>query len=150
MHQISKQSGKRSIGSVSFSRHIILSFSLALLIVMFGNNGTVLAAGTRKPTEAEMVTLMERHYEAAILSHDALIQGDLEKVRGRLARIVKRELPSSAPENWKPHHARLHEAARGQSRVLNLIMGQPFWPLSLLLLNQSVFTMLTPNSIVWP
>jgi len=120
MQQISKQSGNRSIGSVSFYRHIILSFSLALLIILFGNNWTVQAADATKPTEAEMGAVMEGHYEVAILSHDALIQGDLEKMRRRLARIVKQELPARAPKSWRSLHARLHEAARGASRISSL------------------------------
>lgn len=123
MQQISILAGNMIIGSVSFFRPITLFFSLALSIVLFGNEGTVEAADRRKPTEGEMVPLMERHYQAAISSHDALIQGDLEKVRGRLARIVKEELPSSAPESWKPHHARLHEAARRASGISSLKSG---------------------------
>ena len=120
MQQISKQSGNRSVGSVSFSRHIILSFSLALLIILLGNNGTVQAADATKPTEVEMGAVMERHYEVAILSHDALIQGDLEKMRRRLLRIVKQELPASAPKSWRPRHARLHEAARSASGISSM------------------------------
>lgn len=123
MHHISKAARNITIKSILFSRLTILSFSLALLIVMFGNGGIVDAAERKKPTEGEMVPLMERHYEAAILSHDALIQGDLKKMRGRLARIVKEELPSNAPESWKPHHARLHEAARSASRISSIESG---------------------------
>ncbi len=123
MHQISKQSGNRSIGAVPFSRHIIIFFSLALLSLLPGNSGIVSATDTIKPTEAEMVAVMEGHYEVAILSHDALIQGDLEKVRSRLTRIVKQELPASAPQSWRPHHTRLHEAVRGASRISSLESG---------------------------
>lgn len=123
MHQISRPASNITMRSASFSRPLLLSFSLALLIVLFGNKGTVEAADKRKPTEAEMSPLMERHYQTAISSHDALIQGDLEKLRGRLARIIKEELPSSAPESWKPHHARLHEAARRASGISSLESG---------------------------
>jgi len=108
------------MGSVPFYRHIIIPFSLALLSLLHGNTGTVGAAETTKPTEAEMVAVMEGHYEVAILSQDALIQGDLEKVRSRLARIVKQELPASAPQSWGPYHTRLHEAARSASRISSL------------------------------
>jgi cytochrome c553 len=68
-----------------------------------------------------MVAVMEWHYKAAILSHDALIQGDLEKMRTRLARIIEKSLPASAPKSWRPHHARLHKAAlSGVSGITSL------------------------------
>lgn len=120
MKQISKQSAGRAVGSVSFSRQIALSISLALLIILFGNNGTAGAADTTRPTEAEMAALMEGHYETAILGHDALIRGDLEEMRSRLGRLVKQELPASAPESWRPLHARLHKAARSASGISDL------------------------------
>ena len=121
MYQISKQSGCRSTGLVLYSRHIILSFSIPLLSILFGNTGAVLAADATRPTEVEMVAVMERHYEVTILSHDALIQGDLDKMRNQLSRIVKQALPASAPQSWMPYHARLHEAAsNGVSRISSM------------------------------
>ena len=120
MCKISKQSTKKFIGTLLSSRHIILSFSFALLIVFFGNTGTVGAADETRPTEAEMSAVMERHYEVAILSHDALIQGDLEKMRSRLARLAKQELPAGAAKTWKSRHARLHEAASSASKISSL------------------------------
>jgi cytochrome c553 len=94
---------------------------LALLLLLFVMSRSVAAEEKIRPSEAEMVNLMERHYEATILSHDALIQGDLETMRKQLARLARQKLPANAPQGWSPFHARLQEAARsGASNITTL------------------------------
>ncbi len=113
MHHTTKQVQHRLMG--------LILFSLTLFLILSANSGGVQAVEPTGPTEIEMVTLMERHYEVTILAHDALIQGDLEKMRSQLSRIVEQTLPASAPPSWRPHHVRLQEAATsGASRMSSL------------------------------
>ena len=63
------------------------------------------------PSEVELVAWMEAHYTAAILAHDALVEGDLDTFRARLAELDTHELPENSPESWKPLDAQLHAAA---------------------------------------
>jgi cytochrome c553 len=67
-----------------------------------------------------MVALMEGHYNSAIGGHDALIRGDLETLRARLAEIHERSLPPAAPASWRTHEARLHTASRGAATASDL------------------------------
>ena len=120
MHQISKQSGSRTISPVLFPTSRFLSFALALMIAPPGYSVPTQAASTAKLTEVEMVALMEQHYNAAISSHDALIRGDLKTLRSQLAKISTQELPAAAPQSWRPHHTRLREAARSAASVSSL------------------------------
>ncbi len=62
-------------------------------------------------TESDKVALMERHYTAAISGHDALIRGDLEKLRTELATLSTQNLPHKAPPSWKPMHDKMRAAA---------------------------------------
>ena len=119
MHQISKQSSNRAISPASFPTSRFLLFMLALMIAPLGYSGTTQAAKA-KLTEIEMVALMESHYNAAILSHDALIRGDLKTLRSQLARIETQLLPDAAPQSWIPHHKRLREAAHGAASASSL------------------------------
>jgi hypothetical protein len=68
-------------------------------------------AAREGPTEVEMVAAMEAHYTSAILAHDALVQGDLDGFRARLAELDSVELPVGSPDTWKPFEAQLHYAA---------------------------------------
>ncbi len=65
-----------------------------------------------EPSEIEEMASMESHYGAAILAHDALRQGDLERFRARIALASDQPLPASAPPHWRPFHALLQAAAR--------------------------------------
>jgi len=76
-------------------------------------------------TEVEMVALMEAHYNAAITAHDALIRGDLEMLRTRLAEIESRPLPSAAPDDWRPFDASLQEASRNAADATSLETAAP-------------------------
>lgn len=76
-------------------------------------------------TEVEMVALMEGHYNSAIASHDALIRGDLATFKERIAEIPERALPPGAPETWRAHERRLHEAARRTGEVSTLESAGP-------------------------
>jgi len=120
MHHISKQYDIRTIGPVLFPTSRLLSFILTLVIAPLGYSGPIQASNAKELTEVEMVALMEAHYNAAILSHDALIRGDLKTLRNQLARIRKQELPTAAPQSWKPHHTRLRETASGAASVASL------------------------------
>ena len=75
------------------------------------------------PTEVEMVAAMEAHYAAAILAHDALIQGDLEIFRARLAELDSQSLPANSPDAWRPLDAQLHSAAARARDVNELGAG---------------------------
>lgn len=115
-----KLSCDRSIGSASFFQKKILRFILALIIALSGSIEVTQAADETKLTEPEIVTFMERHYTDAILSQDALIQGDLETLRRRLADIAEQELPDNAPESWKPYHERLQKVVRNADEISSL------------------------------
>ena len=125
MHQISKYSGNWAINSVSFPAGKRLSLTLALMIAPLGFSGLTQAANTKELTPIEMVTLMESHYNAAILSHDALIRGNLTTLRNQLAKIETQVLPDAAPQSWGPHHTRLREAARRAASVSSLDTAAP-------------------------
>jgi len=71
-------------------------------------------------TEVEMVALMEGHYGSAIAAHDALIRGDLETLRSHMSEIPERTLPAAAPESWRSHERRLHDAARAAASASTL------------------------------
>lgn len=114
-----RQIRKQSIKSVLFPQKKILLFALMLVIGLYGHDGMATAAYADM-TEAEKVTFMENHYTEAMFSHDALIQGDLEMLRTRLAKLAEQELPASAPKSWKPHHDRLIKAASRATRVATL------------------------------
>lgn len=104
-----------------FSLRVIPRISLYLLTVLFLSSPTAGAKDPVLPTETEMVSAMERHYEAAILGHDALIQGDIEMLRTQLAKLAKLELPDNAPPSWQPYHARLRESVSGDaSRITSM------------------------------
>ncbi|HMR05407.1 MAG TPA: hypothetical protein PKA88_06505 [Polyangiaceae bacterium] len=62
-------------------------------------------------TEIDKVALMERHYTAAITGHDALIRGDLEKLRTELSALSTQNLPDKAPAGWKTMHDKMRAAA---------------------------------------
>ncbi len=76
-------------------------------------------------TEVEMVAVMEGHYNSAIASHDALIRGDLETLRARLGEIRERSLPAAAPEAWRVHEQRLHDAAEQAASVTSIETAGP-------------------------
>lgn len=67
-----------------------------------------------------MVAVMEVHYRSAIAGHDALVRGDLETLRRRIAELDAQPLPPAAPESWGPFDAQLREAARGVAAVESL------------------------------
>lgn len=81
----------------------------------------VSAADREGPSNVEMVAAMEAHYVSAILAHDALIQGDLDAFRARLAELDTHELPPNSPDLWKPFDAQLHAAARRAGKATDLI-----------------------------
>lgn len=83
------------------------------------------AAPEAELTEVEMVALMEGHYNAAIASHDALIRGDVAGVRTHLAEIRGRSLPAAAPESWRVHERRLHDAAEAAAEAADLESAGP-------------------------
>jgi len=72
------------------------------------------------PTEVEMVAAMEVHYTAAILAHDALVQGDLETFRAQLAELDSQALPTNSPDAWKTFDEQLHAAAAQARDVTEL------------------------------
>lgn len=119
MHQ------RKELIEVSFVRSslnlykVIFFSALTLLSGLIWDNTTVLAAGVEL-TEVERVALMEEHYTAAIRSHDALIQGDLEALRRQLAKIAEQKLPQAAPKSWTAHHIVLQRAARKGEGVSSL------------------------------
>jgi cytochrome c553 len=90
---------------------------LLSLAIAFGCGGAEESAAPVSPTEPEgpanvdMVAAMEAHYTSAILAHDALIQGDLDGFRARLAELDALDLPPGSPNEWKPFDAQLHAAA---------------------------------------
>ncbi len=77
-------------------------------------------AEREEPTEVEMVAAMEAHYTAAILAHDALIQGDLENFRAHLAELDSQALPANSPDAWKIFEEQLHAAAARARDVTEL------------------------------
>jgi len=91
---------------------------LLALAIVCGCGGTeetpapVSAADREGPSNVELVAAMEAHYGSAILAHDALIQGDLDAFRARLAEFDSHELPPNSSDQWKPFDAQLHAAAR--------------------------------------
>jgi cytochrome c553 len=72
------------------------------------------------PTNVEMVAAMEVHYTSAILAHDALIEGDLDKFRSRMAELESHDLPAGSPESWKPFETRLYTSAGWASQATDL------------------------------
>jgi len=125
MHQISKQPGNGTMNPISFPTSRFLPFTLALMIAPLGYSEPIQATDTKELTPIEMVTLMESHYNAAILSHDALIRGNLKMLRNQLAKIETQVLPDAAPQSWKPHHTRLREAASSAASVSTLSSAAP-------------------------
>jgi cytochrome c553 len=97
------------------TRNLMLLGLAAVCICACGEreeaSAPVSTAEREGPTEVEMVASMEAHYTAAILAHDALVQGDLDGFRARLLELDSAELPASSPEQWKPFDAQLHAAA---------------------------------------
>jgi hypothetical protein len=85
---------------------------------------STLAAAARperdRPTEVEMVAAMEAHYGVAILAHDALVQGELETFRSKLAVVSGQALPPGSPDAWLPLQERLREAARRAAQARDL------------------------------
>lgn len=102
------------------------TFLLLASVVVCACGGTeeapppVSTADRERPTEVEMVAAMEAHYTSAILAHDALIQGDLDAFRARLAELETHELPPNSPDPWKPLDAQLHAAARQAAETTDL------------------------------
>ncbi len=96
---------------------MIRYFVLLTLLVLYGcaevDEASTPASTTEaeRPSEVELVAWMEAHYTAAILAHDALVQGDLDAFRARLAELDANTLPANSPEPWRPFDAQLHIAA---------------------------------------
>lgn len=78
------------------------------------------APARNRPTEVEMVASMEAHYNAVIVAHDALRQGDLETFRSQLALVPEQKLPPASPPEWSPFHAQLQAAASGGASAADL------------------------------
>ncbi|MDH3974605.1 MAG: hypothetical protein OEV42_10045 [Deltaproteobacteria bacterium] len=131
MHRISRKGIKGKTGSALFLQSIVIFLLITLTMVLLSHNewGNAIAQpkpDTQKmPTEVEMIAVMEKHYDSAILSHDALIQGNLEALRRRLSQIETQTLPPAAPESWRPHHARLRKAARSAAGISSLEKAGP-------------------------
>lgn len=115
MHQTRSQSSTRAVISSSTTRHL-----KTLLILLLGSNAMLATAKSAELTEVEMVAVMEGHYHAAISGHDALIRGDIETLRSRLAKIEGQSLPTAAPKSWRPYHAELRKAAQSAAMVTDL------------------------------
>jgi len=120
MHQLNNQSANQTMSSFFMKTKKYLPLTLALMILPLGYSGPIEAANTDKFTGVDKAVLMEQHYNAAISGHDALIRGDLKVLRSQLARIAAQELPATAPESWRPHHARLNAVANGATSVTSL------------------------------
>ncbi len=106
---------------------MVRSHRILFALAMVGGCGAteetpapVSAADREGPSNVEMVAAMEGHYTSAILAHDALIQGDLDAFRARLADLDTHELPPNSPDLWKPFDAQLHAAARRAGKATDL------------------------------
>jgi len=119
MRHHSKKTAMSPVNVNKLSLKIILSLTLVLTMILT-DKSVPAQASQAEMTEVERVALMEEHYTAAILGHDALIQGDLKMLRSQLSRIAKQELPPSAPQSWKPHHSKLHKAASNADKISDL------------------------------
>ena len=72
------------------------------------------------PSEVAMVASMEAHYGVAILAHDALVQGDLAKLRAQLGKLSEQELPPDSPAEWLPLYESLRKAGRAGAEISDL------------------------------
>lgn len=98
----------------------LILFSLFIFFSGLAGYSSISMAANAELTEVEKVALMEEHYTAAIRSHDALIQGNLESLRKQLAKIAEQKLPTGAPKSWTDHHIALQRVARKGERVSTL------------------------------
>jgi len=105
---------------------ILLLLALAAVLACGGAEDAsepTVKAEHEGPTEVEMVAAMEAHYTAAILAHDALIQGDLGLFRARLAELDSQALPANSPDAWRPFEEQLHSASARARDVTELGAG---------------------------
>ncbi|MBT3344185.1 MAG: hypothetical protein HN712_13275 [Gemmatimonadetes bacterium] len=91
-----------------------------VLAMLFSGLQQATGAPPEGPTDVEIVNAMEQHYRAAILAHDALMQGDLTAFSARLTELAAAELPPNSPDLWVPFNAQMQSAAHSGAKSPDL------------------------------
>lgn len=107
------------------SRAALVALAVGMLASCRGKHETpgVPAAASSAFTEPDKVALMERHYNAAIAAHDALISGDVSAMSRHLAELGAQTLPKEAPASWAEPHEQMRQAARRATDVSKDVTG---------------------------